>query len=331
MPEYTSLNSDLILKKTNSILGQKITDFPQYKSALPKDFKYPRNDLPNIQPKEWFDDKKKLKSQMTFKSVKTSTISAAASLGYLFIPGLRFKSISQGNTSYIQASNISASKTISQVLTDTNNSKNGLDKTIAIMYTGSGSSTIPRKCYYMRQFWLEDIELIPPNLQTGNKDAGIFFRSLTKVYDIINEPENLSNYDWINDGTTDNNKNIMFNDKDYNLFDNLYFIMCFNNASVYNNPDPDFIGQLQLSNKKADTSVENLNKAALFRLVKVDTGKTTNSFYLQYYNNTLGKWYGTWFEDISSNTPVLKKKDSAADIDKLIDLILIHLLAGELN
>ena len=55
MQEYTSPNSDLILKKTNSIVGQKITDFPQYKSALPKDFKYPRNDLPNIQAKEWFE------------------------------------------------------------------------------------------------------------------------------------------------------------------------------------------------------------------------------------------------------------------------------------
>ena len=61
MQEYTSPNSDLILKKTNSIVGQKITDFPQYKSALPKDFKYPRNDLPNIQAKEWYDNNNKPK------------------------------------------------------------------------------------------------------------------------------------------------------------------------------------------------------------------------------------------------------------------------------
>lgn len=37
---YSSPNADLILKKTNQIAGSKLTEFPQYKSALSKDVKF---------------------------------------------------------------------------------------------------------------------------------------------------------------------------------------------------------------------------------------------------------------------------------------------------
>jgi hypothetical protein len=102
MNDYSSLNSDLILKKTNSILRQKITDVPQYKSALPKDFKYSKNDLPNIQAKEWFEEKKKFKSFGTFNAANT-----AKSYEFIFIPNYRLKSI-------ISSTDYSKDKTIIQ-------------------------------------------------------------------------------------------------------------------------------------------------------------------------------------------------------------------------
>ena len=39
-------------------------------------------------------------------------------------------------------------------------------------YTGSGSTS--RRCYYKRQFWLEDIEVIDAQTQSNIPDQGIF-------------------------------------------------------------------------------------------------------------------------------------------------------------
>jgi len=57
MNEYNSPKSDLILKKTNSIIGVKIADFPQYKPALTPEVKLKMNklymnQLPNIVTKD---------------------------------------------------------------------------------------------------------------------------------------------------------------------------------------------------------------------------------------------------------------------------------------
>jgi hypothetical protein len=53
MNNYSSPYSDLILTKTNSIVGVKLTEFPQYSSAIPlqlrmKIDKQEEKQLPNI-------------------------------------------------------------------------------------------------------------------------------------------------------------------------------------------------------------------------------------------------------------------------------------------
>ena len=53
MNDYSSPNSDLILTKTNSIVKMKLTEFPQYKSAITPDVrlrmsKSDSSQLPNV-------------------------------------------------------------------------------------------------------------------------------------------------------------------------------------------------------------------------------------------------------------------------------------------
>ena len=48
MSDYSSPNSNLILTKTNSIVGLKLTEFPQYKSALSKDVDNSLQTMKNI-------------------------------------------------------------------------------------------------------------------------------------------------------------------------------------------------------------------------------------------------------------------------------------------
>jgi hypothetical protein len=53
MNDYSSPNSDLILTKTNSIVKMKLTEFPQYKSAITQDVRLRMSNsdssqLPNV-------------------------------------------------------------------------------------------------------------------------------------------------------------------------------------------------------------------------------------------------------------------------------------------
>lgn len=57
MSDYESPNSNLLLTKTNSIVGIKLTEFPQYKSALSQNVKFQmsnmdKKQLPNILTKD---------------------------------------------------------------------------------------------------------------------------------------------------------------------------------------------------------------------------------------------------------------------------------------
>jgi hypothetical protein len=57
MSDYSSPNSNLLLTKTNSIVGIKLTEFPQYKSALTPNVKFQMSksdssQLPNIMTKD---------------------------------------------------------------------------------------------------------------------------------------------------------------------------------------------------------------------------------------------------------------------------------------
>ena len=57
MSEYTTLNSNFLLAKTNPIVGIKLTEYPQYKSAISNDVKLKmsqndKNQLPNILTKD---------------------------------------------------------------------------------------------------------------------------------------------------------------------------------------------------------------------------------------------------------------------------------------
>jgi hypothetical protein len=49
MSDYESPNSNLLLTKTNSIVGIKLTEFPQYKSALPQNVKFQMSKMDSIQ------------------------------------------------------------------------------------------------------------------------------------------------------------------------------------------------------------------------------------------------------------------------------------------
>jgi len=314
--EYSSPNVNLILKKKNPFLGEQLTQFPQYKSAVPNPPKL-KNDMPHILSYEGFKDKK-FKGNMSFKATaRQSVINSAKNMGYLFVPGLKFNTIS--GDSVISQQNISASKTVGQFLQDTKSSRtSGLEKTIAIYYTGSGSTS--RRCYYKRQFWLEDIVPIDAQTQSNIPDAGIFFRNLGDINDIISSPEDISKYSWINngDGNTDNNKNINFNMNDYNIFNNVYFLMCFNDYTVFNFLNTtisnyDFIAKLQLNGpNKSDTDNDTINKSQLFRLTKVNNNKNENKFYIEFLDTTHNnQWTKTTFQDFSKNTPVLRTiKDS---------------------
>ena len=55
--EYSSPNDNLILKKKNPFLGEQLTQFPQYKSAVPNSdkLKSTKNDMPQILSYEGFD------------------------------------------------------------------------------------------------------------------------------------------------------------------------------------------------------------------------------------------------------------------------------------
>lgn len=313
--EYSSPNGNLILKKKNPFLGEQLTQFPQYKSAVQNPPKL-KNDMTHILSYEGFD-KKKFNKNMSFKSsARQSVINSAIQMGYLFVPGLRFKTIS--GDSVIMTQNISSSISVGQFLQTTKSSTNGLDKTIAIYYTGSGSTS--RRCYYKRQFWLEDIEIVDAQTQSNIPDQGIFFRNLGDINSIISSPEDLSKYSWINngDGTNDGNKNINFNINDYNIFNNVYFLMCFNDYTVYNlglgiKSDVDFIAQLQLNGpNKIDTDSEIINKSQLFRLTKVNKDKNNATFYIEFLDTkNNNQWTKTTFQDVAGNTPVLRTiKDS---------------------
>lgn len=57
MSDYAPIDSDLILTKKNSIVGIKMTEYPQYKSAIQPVVKLQmaisdRTQLPNIQTKD---------------------------------------------------------------------------------------------------------------------------------------------------------------------------------------------------------------------------------------------------------------------------------------
>lgn len=57
MSDYSTLNTNLILAKTNPIVGIKMTEFPQYKSAITDDVKFKmsqidKHQLPNILTKD---------------------------------------------------------------------------------------------------------------------------------------------------------------------------------------------------------------------------------------------------------------------------------------
>ena len=54
--EYSSPNDNLILKKKNPFLGEQLTQFPQYKSAVPNSnrLKSIKNDMPQILAYEGF-------------------------------------------------------------------------------------------------------------------------------------------------------------------------------------------------------------------------------------------------------------------------------------
>lgn len=316
--EYSSPNDNLILKKKNPFLGEQLTQFPQYKSAVPNSDKLrsTKNDMPQILAYEGFNNKK-FKGNMSFKATaRQSVINSAKNMGYLFVPGIKFNTIS--GDSVISQQNISASTTVGQFLQNTKSSTSGLDKTIAIYYTGSGSTL--RRCYYKRQFWLEDIVPIDAQTQSNTPDSGIFFRNLGDVKDIISSPEDISKYSWINNGaeTDDNNKNIIFNINDYNIFNNVYFLMCFGEYTVFNflntnKSDVDFIAQLQLNGpNKSDTDNDTINKSQLFRLNKVNNNKNDSKFYIEFLDTkNNNQWTKTTFQDVSSSTPVLRSvKDS---------------------
>lgn len=49
MSDYESPNSNLLLTKTNSVVGIKLTEFPQYKSALPQNIKFQMSKMDSIQ------------------------------------------------------------------------------------------------------------------------------------------------------------------------------------------------------------------------------------------------------------------------------------------
>lgn len=323
--EYSSPNGNLILKKKNPFLGEQLTQFPQYKSAVPNPPKL-KNDMSHILSYEGYD-KKKFKGNISFKATaRQSVINSAINMGYLFVPGIKFKTID--GDSVILSQNIPSSNTVSQFLQSTKSSTNGLDKTIAIYYTGSGSTS--RRCYYKRQFWLEDIVPIDAQTQSNIPDSGIFFRNLGDVYSIISSPEDISKYSWINngDGTSDNNKNINFKVNDYNIFNNVYFLMCFNNYTVFNFlntniSNTDFIANLQLNGpNKLDTDIDTINKSQLFRLTKINKDKNNNLFYIEFLDTkNNNQWTKTSLQDLSSNTPVLRTVKDSSNVEFQFPLV----------
>jgi len=214
MEEYSSNNTNLILKKSNYILDKVNLS------------------LQNRYHKEGFN-----KNQTKFKTANETMFAEAIQYGYIFIPGLRFKSIIEGDPTkhIIDTKILSLTQSVGQLLNDTNKTTEGLDKTIAVYYTGQ-NKTVPRTMYFLRQFWYEDIEEIPYELKKNNPLSGIFIRKLEKINEIIDSAEDLSNYEWINNGYTNlgnspNNitRTEIYNDTDkYNMFDNLYFLILVN-------------------------------------------------------------------------------------------------------
>jgi hypothetical protein len=271
MQEYTSPNSDLILKKTNSIVGQKITDFPQYKSALPKDFKYPRNDLQNIQSKEWFDEKKKFKNFATFQASDT-----AKQYKFIFIPNYRLKSI-------INSTDYNSDKTIIKTpeygvnmihdsLTNVlNATTDGIYKnTLAIYYEGSSPAST-NKTFYKRQIWYNDLEAIPrDNILANNEDAGVYIKYLSNYNEM--ELEDSINY-------ADINTNVVPN-IDIKNSDGLTFIAKlgddYTTGSSYIRPSSWY------------THI-NRNNAMVWRLEQIEYNK--NEYRIKIYQPTKKEWW----------------------------------------
>jgi hypothetical protein len=290
MSDYSYIKADNVLKKTNYILSHK--------------------------SKENFD-------KIKFKTTRETIFNTAIQEGYMFIPGLKFKSISDGTLGkhVITSSIIPADTDFSTILNDTNKSStsDNINKSIAIYYTGN-SSTV----YYLRQFWYEDIQPIRPELQINNPTAGIFFRKLGKVYDIINSPESISNYEWINNGFPDlginNTNNItrteIYNNEDgYQLLDNVYFLMVLDGDKTVG-PAGGFDGDhttlnvygLGFTPYKSKEFIDKgqkdkLNQFILFRLEKNNAENGNKEFRLKVflYNNWTGvdcastnKNWGKW-------------------------------------
>jgi hypothetical protein len=306
MQEYTSPNSDLILKKTNSIVGQKITDFPQYKSALPKDFKYPRNDLQNIQSKEWFDEKKKkkLKSVATFNAADS-----AKTNGFIFLPNYRFKSIAssldlENDKTIIKTDygiNI-ISDNLLNVLTKVGDSE--YKNTIAIQYEGS-SQTSEQRAFYKRQILYEDIEPIPKdNILENNENAGIYLRHLSIINNM--SPEKYDKYQNLNNNLlskldTKNLHGLMFiaRFKEDNWYTSVYGEQ---NRIVINNQTKNDI-------KKYDI--------AIYKLIQVE--KYINKYKIMVYSKKKDKWlYITVFMDIKGIYSI-GKDFPESDTNLLID------------
>jgi len=286
--EYSSPNDNLILKKKNPFLGQQLTQFPQYKSAVPNPPKF-KNDIPQILSYEGFNNNKKFKGNMSFKStIRQSIITTAKNMGYLFVPGIKFQTLT--GKSVISSQNVSS---VDSFLQNTKSQTNVLSRTIAIYYTGSTSTQ--KKCYYKRQFWLEDIVTVDAQTQASVQDQGIFFRKIGDVNDIISTPEDPSNYYWLNNGDDVFNTSIYNEVNGYNLLNNVQFITALDKNYVI--VDEEVIGGIRRiktynqeiqTNNPSDFDPDVLNKFSIFKLEKQNKTKSDNNFALKVYYNS--KW-----------------------------------------
>ena len=230
--------------------------------------------------------------------MNTDLYYTAINNGYIYIPGYCFQSKINYNvdnkTSIVRNWNFAD---LGTAINTTKNSANNLDKTIAIQYYGSDGPN-SNKYSFFRQFWLDDIKYITSIVGYKDyfgKDAGIFVRNLDTIKTIISNPENTSNYDWINTGLNPP----IFNTTDYNMLNNVQFIMVLNNGYFVKSWFTDNLTRLQTYSTLytgdrqgiTDTSpfsISSLNNSLIFQLEKQNTNSNDNNFALKTYQG--GKW-----------------------------------------
>jgi len=227
--------------------------------------------------------------------MNTNLYYTALNNGYIYIPGYCFKSKINYNidnkASIIRYWNFTD---LGSVFNVTKNSTNLLNKTIAIQYYGS-DGTNSNKYSFFRQFWLEDIKSISSSsigtdTNYFGKDSGIFVRNLNDINTIISNPENTSNYDWINTGLNP----ITFDSSNFNMLDKIQFIMVLNDGYFVKSWVNDNLTKLQTfttnyGNNRPDDNT--LNSSLIFQLEKQNTNKNDNNFALKVYNKDNRQWY----------------------------------------